>query len=108
MGYQTYMCIEISEGGPALEQVAEKVGEVTGEPGVAFWESALQGEGVKWYDRESDMRKVSTRFPEAVFTLRGEGEDPGDQWVEYYKNGKLQVEERPEWNPPPFDPAKLK
>ena len=54
------------------------------------------------------MRKVSRRHPEAVFTLRGEGEDPGDRWVEYHQNGRIQVERLPEWTPPPFDPAKLK
>ena len=109
MGYYTYINMEINEAGPDIEQVAETVADVTKDTDVAFWKSALLGETeVKWYERESDMRKVSRRHPEAVFTLRGEGEDPADQWVEYYQNGKLQAEERPEWTPPPYDPAKLK
>ena len=109
MGYYTYVNMEINEGGPTLEQVAETVGDVTKDTDINYWVGALQGENeVKWYEHESDMRKVSRRHPEAVFTLRGEGEDPADQWVEYYKNGKLQVEARPEWTPSPFDPAKLK
>ena len=109
MGYYTYLSIEIDREEPTVEQVAEAVGKVTNDTDVAFWRSALTGQTeVKWYERESDMRKVSRRHPEAVFTLRGEGEDPGDRWVEYHQNGRIQVERLPEWTPPPFDPAKLK
>lgn len=42
----------------------------------------------KWYESEDDMRKVSLQFPEYLFILRGEGEESGDLWVEYYLNGK--------------------
>lgn len=47
-------------------------------------------DSVKWYSHEEDMRKVSKQYPELVFKLRGEGEESGDIWVEYYKNGLMQ------------------
>ena len=109
MDYYTYVSMEVNEGGPDLDRVAETLADETEDTGAAYWGAVLSGGGeVNWHERESDMRRVSLRHPEAVFTLSGEGENPAGQWVEYYQNGKLQVEERPEWTPPQFDPAKLK
>ena len=108
MGYYTYLSVEIDKEEPTIDQVAEALGDVISDTDVAFWRSALSGEtGVKWYDGTADMRKVSQRFPEAVITLRGEGEDADDRWVEYHQNGRVQREEMPEWTPPPYDPARL-
>ena len=42
----------------------------------------------KWYDHEEDVREYSKKFPNLVFILDGEGEEPGDIWREFYKNGK--------------------
>lgn len=109
MGYYTYLSIEIDREAPTVEQVAETVADVTNDTDVAFWKSALLGETeVKWYDGTDDMKKVSRRFSDAVITLRGEGEDSNDRWVEYHHNGKVQREDMPEWAPDPYDPAKLK
>ena len=109
MGYYTYLSIEIDREEPTVEQVAEAVADVANDTDVAFWRSALTGETeVKWYDGAADMKQVSRRYPEAALTLRGQGEDPDDRWVEYHKNGRVQVERMPEWTPPPCDPAKLK
>lgn len=47
-------------------------------------------EELKWYEHREDMIKVSRMFPDAIFTLYGEGEDYSDIWKEYYKNGKMQ------------------
>lgn len=44
----------------------------------------------KWYDHDADMINFSKQFPETLFTLKGEGEEAGDLWVIYYKNGKMQ------------------
>ncbi|MGN4664765.1 hypothetical protein ACTFRP_02525 [Bacillus cereus group sp. MYBK234-1] len=56
---------------------------------------ALQMDGnyydaVKWYNYENEMSAISRLYPEVVFELTGEGEESGDLWRDYYKNGKVQ------------------
>jgi hypothetical protein len=63
-------------------------------------------ENCKWYDHTEDMLKISKEYPEFIFKLRGEGEENGDMWVKYYKNGRYQTCEA-EIFYPPFDESKL-
>ena len=53
------------------------------------------------------MQASSPTWPNVLFTLTGEGDDPDDQWLEYHMNGKVQCLKRPNWAPEPFDPTKL-
>lgn len=65
------------------------------------------GESIKWYEHESDMKGFSKRFPDVVLTLHGEGEESGDIWIKYFKNGKMQkVEAQIVFAP--FDEGQLK
>lgn len=48
------------------------------------------GECCKWYEHDEEMLRVSMKFPQVLFTLRGEGEEHGDLWVKYYLAGKTQ------------------
>jgi hypothetical protein len=43
---------------------------------------------IKWYDWEADAKTVSSKFPEEVIKIYGEGEEPRDIWKAYIKNGK--------------------
>lgn len=45
-------------------------------------------ESVKWYNHAEDMDKISIQFPDMTFMLEGHGEDFGDIWRDYYKNGE--------------------
>ena len=39
---------------------------------------------------DEEMLELSKHFPDTVFCLHGEGEESGDLWYCYYKNGKSQ------------------
>jgi hypothetical protein len=45
----------------------------------------------KWYEWQEDMRKLSAQFPCVVFTLYGVGEAIDDEWLAYFKGGKMQL-----------------
>lgn len=53
------------------------------------WAYFDQGEEVKWYEHEEDMKKFSKRFPDIVFCLEGRDEE-GEVWRKYFKDGKFQ------------------
>ncbi len=36
------------------------------------------------------MIKISKEYPDALFILKGEGEENGDIWTKYYRAGKCQ------------------
>lgn len=44
----------------------------------------------KWYEYQTDMEVVSKQFPNATLILCGVGEEQGDIWREYFRNGKMQ------------------
>lgn len=44
----------------------------------------------KWYDHENDMILLSHRFPDFLFCLHGEGDEPEDLWNDYYVGGAMQ------------------
>lgn len=47
--------------------------------------------GVKWYNHEQDLLKLSLMYPEDIIEVSGVGEESGDIWIKYFKNGKVQV-----------------
>lgn len=82
MGYYTRHQLEIIEGddyGDHKEAISQLAGY-----------SDCFGDEVKWYSHVADMEEYSKKYPNMVFKLSGEGEESGDIWVEYYKNGLMQ------------------
>lgn len=119
MGYQTRYRLEYTGqeaakescphcGGTGALIIADPVERALKEPGEASKHPIDDnfGEEVKWYDHEEDMKAFSRKFPAVLFTLNGEGEESGDVWVKYFKNGKMQAS-KAEIKLAAFDPAKL-
>ena len=70
-----------------------------------FHESGMNGY-TKWYEHDQDMFRLSRAFPEVLFILWGEGEEPEDLWKSYYLGGRVQeAPARVEY--PPFDADEL-
>lgn len=88
MGYFTEYELDIIEGPDHLIELLRAECE-----GASF---AISPDGAtnfecKWYEHQKDMKAFSKKHPDALLMLSGEGEDNGDAWREYYRNGKMQV-----------------
>lgn len=66
-------------------------------------------ESCKWYDHDIDMKALSLKFQDVIFTLHGEGEEEDDKWNKYYLNGQVQFcQAKITIEYEPFDVCKLK
>ena len=63
--------------------------------------------GLKWYEYLDDMIKFSKLYPDLIFEMYGNGEETGDIWVHYFKDGKS-YRDSPEIVFPKYDETKLK
>lgn len=84
MGYLTRFVIETD---PENDELWEKLRQ-DDELGEVFIEGRVTA---KWYSHERDLKDLSLKYPEVLFTVYGEGEESGDIWRKYFKNGKMQV-----------------
>ena len=82
MGYYTNHELTVSD-----DKILDHKKAIEIESGCA---GLFEGERCKWYGHRGDMLVYSKEYPGVVFTLKGEGEESGDIWVEYYKGGKMQ------------------
>ena len=86
MGYRTDFELTIHEGYVDKDQFINDLNEITTYP----WYDDLSLCDVKWYQHNEDMKKISEKYKNVVFKLHGNGEEGGDIWEAYYKNGKMQ------------------
>ena len=98
MGYYTRFELEVVSGGDYETDYEEVVSEQA--------DYNPFSDETKWYSFEKDMKKVSKQHPKVVFKLSGEGEEAGDLWRAYFKDGKMQMcKARIEYNN--FDEAQM-
>lgn len=102
MGYYTDYELTVT-GDIDHDQLLDTLSEITG----YTWDNDLTLSDVKWYDYKGHMKIISTMFPDVVFTLHGDGEENGDIWQQYFKNGKSQYA-KAEITFEKFDEFKLK
>ena len=101
MGYYTKYSLEILSGNDGTTNYEEQIGELSG------YKSSTFEESIKWYDNTKDMIEYSKKHPQTLFKLMGKGEESGDLWVQYFLNGKSQME-KGIITYGEYDPAKLK
>lgn len=97
MGYYTHYDISFKNE-PMTHEYAKKLAEINpnyfgncyGDISDQFLEDLISGNSMKWYDHDKDMLTLSKAFPDELFVLHGEGEESGDLWNTYYKNGHMQ------------------
>lgn len=75
--------------------------------GISGYEHIDEDDAIKWYSCEKDMKEVSKMFPDKLITVSGIGEENGDVWVSYAKNGKVYCE-KAKIVLEPFNESKLK
>lgn len=83
MGYYTRFELEVKEKIDYDVDYKKEISEIT-DYGSCF------DDEIKWYNYEKDMKKYSKQYPDTLFVLIGEGEEYGDIWKTYFKNGKMQ------------------
>jgi hypothetical protein len=121
MGYYTNFTLTIHEGTADLQVVKNALDSIMEFPGdESLFDiedldvhggitvgTIITGDSVKWYDHDQECSDMSKQFPGVVFKLHGDGEETGDMWDAYYKDGKCQIC-RATFVFPPYDPTKLK
>jgi hypothetical protein len=95
MGYYTQFDIEDNP-----TDVVQAITEASGY-------GCLRHDVVKWYRWKEDVASVSKRFPDKLIKISGEGEEAGDIWKAYFKNGKYQYT-KAELRFEDYDESKLK
>lgn len=88
MSYQTRYSLEIIEGNPSL---IEKLRSENDWAHSMFNNDGKPNDSGSWYSHSDDLCAFSMEHPFAVFKLIGEGEEVGDLWQKYFKDGKMQV-----------------
>jgi|14_taG_2_1085336.scaffolds.fasta_scaffold63781_1 hypothetical protein len=82
MGYYTKFTLEILDGKDSSVDYESEISEFSG------YDWCFEGE-IKWYGWDDDMKGYSKKHPNVTFSILGEGEESGDLWVAYFKNGKM-------------------
>ena len=104
MGYYTYHTGEIASGNASEKDVAIAIAQLPyfiqffdGDLSDAEtnWietiDDVIANELEKWYTCVADMKKISKQFPGVTIKIHGEGEENGDLWDAYFKDGKSAV-----------------
>jgi len=90
MGYYTNYTLKIHEGERRIQDIlAEEFVQDEYNLEYIFDEGGEPCDSCKWYDHEKEMRSFSKKYPDVTFVLSGEGEEAGDLWKKYFRNGKM-------------------
>lgn len=88
MGYYTNYELNVIEGGARL---IEELRESNDDARYALDVNGETSDSCRWYNHHQDLKEFSKKHPTALFELKGEGEESGDIWKVYFKDGKSQM-----------------
>ena len=92
MPYLTCYSLQMAASIPIEdEKVIAVLRAASEDAGEALYATGDSNRWCKWYAHEEEMRQLSSRFPDILFTLSGKGEENEDIWVKYFKAGRMQV-----------------
>lgn len=112
MGYYTYyeLSADPFDGKtPISEEVYDALDAEIESMGMSFDHYSISERSLysTWYDWEFDMALLSSKFPEILFALHGDGESSDDQWIAYFNHGRMQLCQAkivyPEYDPQKFE-----
>jgi hypothetical protein len=110
MGYNTRFALEIAEEDrEKVLAAARELGPDWAYGGQEFVAGLLDDntDDCKWYDHEADMLMLSAKLPGVLLKLTGEGEEAGDVWEAFFRDGKSYTQ-AVEIKFPPFDEGLLR
>lgn len=87
MGYYTNFELSFTNLDCSEAELIADLDEVTG----YTWSDSFYLGSAKWYGSNDNMREISKKHPDTLFMLSAEGEEQGDLWKAYFKNGKMQM-----------------
>lgn len=91
MGYYTGFTLT-ADNQEALDSIVDDHAEDGDDTFFNFLEKRNDGSysgNCKGYEHEEELAEASKKFPDVLFTLDGHGEEDGDTWRKFFKNGKI-------------------
>lgn len=91
MGYITQFELDVTGfSEDALAEFEEAADNHEETPCGIHYSDFVNGETIscKWYNSKEDMIDLSKKFPELLFSVDAAGEEPGDLWRAWARNGK--------------------
>lgn len=94
MGYQTEYIISIESEHNQSDLLA-LLGALTDLTDYNFElsrdKTRLLSDSIKWYEWAEQITSISKDYPEWLILVEGKGEESGDVWKAYFKDGKKKV-----------------
>jgi len=108
MGYYTdYELQVVDENNNNVYEPIEVLLELNEDAKYALYNDGETKDRCKWYDAQPDVLEFSKKYPDLLFVLSGSGDENGDLWKYYAKNGKGYYQEAVIMFPE-FDVEKMK
>jgi hypothetical protein len=115
MGYYTDHKISILDGDVDIDDLAQRLEDMTGYHVEVAHKDAVLLQEAKWYECEEDMKALSRDNPHIIFLVEGEGEENGDIWRAFVKDGQWSYQkvqytwpDPPDWAQPWFNESTQK